>query len=240
MTGLWVAGPNNAYVSAYANLVLHWDGSGSWKRDIMTSGTVFHLGLGLGADGRLRRRRWRPLPLDGRRQMDDAAVHATPIAGIGPLRGSGPTDIWLAGTYGEIFRSTGDGTWHEETTPQTPGVNQLWVASPNEAYFISYVTIMHRLAEHRRLGRRAGARSWATSADTFTGSGARARTTCTSAPTRATCSTRSATVSGRTTVSTGRRHPRHLGPQRQRRLSRDERRHLSRRPVTLALSPDRR
>jgi len=31
---LWVAGPNNAYVAAFANLVLHWDG----RRSICSRG----------------------------------------------------------------------------------------------------------------------------------------------------------------------------------------------------------
>src|SRR5262245_3527058 len=145
VTGLWVAGPNNAYASALANIVLHWDGSGTWKRDIMRSGLTFKSIWGTGPTNIYAVGGNNPFHSTGDDQWMEQPLPATTFAGPGPLGGTGPTDIWLAGIYGEIFRSTGDGTWHQETTPQTPGVNQLWVASANEAYMVSNVVIMHRL-----------------------------------------------------------------------------------------------
>jgi len=144
-TDLWVAGPNNAYISAFANLVLHWDGSGTWKRDIMPSGTVFGSVWGSGPDDVYAVGGGGPYHSTGNDVWTVVPLHATLIAGMGQIRGSGPTDVWLTGLYGELFRSTGDGMWRQETTPETPGVNQLWVASSNEAYFINLITIMHRL-----------------------------------------------------------------------------------------------
>jgi len=145
VTGLWVAGPNNAYVSAYANLVLHWDGSGTWKRDIMTSGTIFNSVWGSG-------------PADVYAVTDLGVYHSagddkwtlqpiteTTLSGFGWLTGTGPTDLWLAGDHGEIFRSTGDATWRRETSTDVYYVNQLWAASPSEAYFVTSLAIMHRL-----------------------------------------------------------------------------------------------
>jgi hypothetical protein len=145
VTDLWVAGSNNAYISAYANLVLHWDGSGAWKRDIMTSGTVFGSVWGSGPTDVYAVGGGGPYHSTGNDTWTTVPLHATLIAGMGQIRGTGPNDIWLTGIYGELFRSTGDGMWHQETTPQTPGVNQLWVASTNEAYFINSITIMHRM-----------------------------------------------------------------------------------------------
>ena len=144
VTGLWVAGPNNAYASAYANLVLHWDGSGTWKRDIMTSGTLFTSVWGAGPADVYASAGGGPYHSTGDDKWTAWPVTATTMAGLGPLGGSGPTDVWIAGVYGEIFRSTGDGVWHQETTPQTPGVNQIWVANANEAYMVNNVTVMHR------------------------------------------------------------------------------------------------
>ena len=145
VTGLWVAGPNNAYISAYANLVLHWDGGGTWKRDIMTSGTLFNSV-------------WGSSPADVYAVTDLGVYHTTgddkwtlqpitetTLSGLGWLTGTGPTDLWLAGDHGEIFRSTGGGTWRRETSTGVYYVNQLWAATPNEAYFVTYLAVMHRL-----------------------------------------------------------------------------------------------
>jgi hypothetical protein len=145
VTGLWVAGPGNVYASAYANLVLHWDGSGTWKRDIMTSGTTFSSVWGSSPTDIYASGGGGPYYSTGDDKWVARPVLETTIAGTGPLGGTGPNDIWIAGVYGEIFRSNGDGTWHKEATPATPGVNQLWVATPDEAYMVSNSTIMHRL-----------------------------------------------------------------------------------------------
>ncbi|HEY7371751.1 MAG TPA: hypothetical protein VIF57_06200 [Polyangia bacterium] len=144
VTGLWVAGPGNAYASAYANVVLHWDGSGSWKRDVMNSGTIFNSVWGAG-------------PSDVYAVTDLGVYHSTgddkwvlqpitqpTLSGLGWLTGTGPTDLWLAGDHGEMFRSTGDGTWRQEIATGVYYVNQLWAASPSEAYFVTYGSVMHR------------------------------------------------------------------------------------------------
>jgi hypothetical protein len=145
VTGLWVAGPDNAYASAYANVVLHWDGSGSWKRDVMNSGTIFNAVWGSG-------------PSDVYAVTDLGVYHSTgddqwvlqpitqaTLSGLGWLTGTGPTDLWLAGDHGEMFRSSGDGSWRFEVATGVYYVNQLWAASPNEAYFVTYGAVMHRL-----------------------------------------------------------------------------------------------
>ena len=145
VTGLWVAGPNNAYISAYANLVLHWDGSGTWKRDLMASGTLFESVWGFGPTDVYASARGNPYHSTGDDKWTVQVVPGTTTAGFGPLGGTGPTDVWLAGTYGEIFRSSGDGNWRLETKTEVHEAIQLWVASPNEAYFITLLQIMHRL-----------------------------------------------------------------------------------------------
>jgi hypothetical protein len=145
VTGLWVAGPNNAYVSAYANLVLHWDGSGTWKRDIMTSGTIFNSVWGSGPADVYAGHRPRCVPLRRRRQMDVAANHGDDAVGLRLADRNRADDLWLAGDHGEIFRSTGDATWRRETSTDVYYVNQLWAASPSEAYFVTSLAIMHRL-----------------------------------------------------------------------------------------------
>jgi hypothetical protein len=144
VTSLWVAGPDDVYASAYANLVLHWDGSGSWKRDVMTSGTTFSSVWGSSPTDIYASGGGGPYYSTGDDKWTARPVLETTTAGTGPLGGTGPNDVWIAGVYGEIFRSNGDGTWHRETTPATPGVNQLWVATPDEAYMVSNSTIMHR------------------------------------------------------------------------------------------------
>lgn len=144
VTGLWVAGPNNAYASAYSNLVLHWDGSGSWKRDIMRSGLAFRSVWGTGPTD-VYASAFAAFHSTGDDQWMEQPLSATSTYAIGPFGGTGPTDIWLAGLQGEIFRSTGNGTWRLEASTEKFYVNQIWVASPNEAYFVTNVDIMHRL-----------------------------------------------------------------------------------------------
>ncbi len=145
VTGLWVAGPDNVYASAYANLVLHWDGSGTWKRDILTSGRVFE-GV------------WGSSPTDvyalaggevyhsaGDDQWTVQTVRQTTIAGFASITGTSPTDLWVLGKYGEVFRSAGDGIWSLEMNPNVQYGVQIWAASSDEAYFVTSATIMHRL-----------------------------------------------------------------------------------------------
>ena len=145
VTGFWVAGPNNAYVGAYANVVLHWDGSGTWKRDIMPSGTTFGSIWGSGPNDVYAAGGGGPYHSTGDDRWTPWPLMQTTTAGMGPLGGSGPNDVWLAGLYGEIFRSSGNGTWRPEVTTEKYYVNQIWVAGPNEAYFVTNVDIMHRL-----------------------------------------------------------------------------------------------
>ncbi|HEY7371671.1 MAG TPA: hypothetical protein VIF57_05785 [Polyangia bacterium] len=145
VTGLWVAGLDNVYASAYANLVLHWDGSGTWKRDILTSGRVFE-GI------------WGSSPTDvyalaggevyhsgGDDQWTVQTVRQTTIAGFASITGTSPTDLWVLGKYGEVFRSVGDGIWSLEMNPNIQYGVQIWAASSDEAYFVTSATIMRRL-----------------------------------------------------------------------------------------------
>ena len=104
------------------------------------------------------------LPLDGRRQVDGATVHADDdLPGLGRLGGTGPTDIWLAGIYGEIFRSTGDGTWRAETTPANAEREPALGRHPERSLLRQLRRHHASPAEQRQLGRRDDAARRATS-----------------------------------------------------------------------------
>jgi hypothetical protein len=144
VTGLWVAAANDAYISANANVVLHWDGSGTWKRDVMASGRVFPAVWGSSPTDVYAAAGAEVYHSTGNDQWTLQTLRDLPLGPLAALTGTGPNDLWLAGAEGEIYRSTGDGMWPQETKTGVFFVNQLWAASPSEAYFVTNTAVAHR------------------------------------------------------------------------------------------------
>jgi hypothetical protein len=143
VTGLWVAGPDNVYVATYANVILHWDGSGTWKRATFEAGTLFY-GIWGSGPADIYAAGSRVFHSTGDDQWTEQVVRDRPMSFFGPLSGTGASDVWLSGISGEVYRSTGDGTWRLERRTGIYYVNALWAASASEAFFVTNIAVGHR------------------------------------------------------------------------------------------------
>jgi hypothetical protein len=74
------------------------------------------------------------------------AVALANAEGLQCIWGSGPNDIYLGSTTGKLYRSIGDGKWHPEPLPPTPGVfpliSSIWGPNADDIYIVSEVGIV--------------------------------------------------------------------------------------------------
>jgi hypothetical protein len=147
LTGIWASAPDNVYVSGYINAIYRWDGSGTWDRQLTTSGSVFSAiwasgpndlyAVGSGLFRSKGDRIWKY------EQVPPADTY--PFVGVW---GSGPNDVWILDGP-NAFHSTGDGNWIRQRTGLDPGGGAIWGSGPNDIYAINGAAVAHSTGDGR-------------------------------------------------------------------------------------------
>ncbi len=61
---------------------------------------------------------------------------------VGAMGGSGPTDVWFAGSNGTVLHTAGDGKW-ENRNFNGPTFTGLFVAGPNDVYATGMINVVY-------------------------------------------------------------------------------------------------
>jgi hypothetical protein len=138
LTGLWGSGPNDIYASVNANVVLHSIGDGVWDHQMTMAGWTFQnvwgsgpsdiYVVGPGAVHSTGNGVWQT----SRQTVADGVTFA--------IWGSSATNVYAVNstnTVGQsqtIFRSSGNGTWVREATPDGAYMQAIWGADANHVY----------------------------------------------------------------------------------------------------------
>ncbi len=134
LTGVWAAASDNVYVSGYVNAVYRWDGSGTWDRQIISSGAVLSA-----------------IWASGSNDLYAVGPEAVPTAeaALVSVWGSGPNDVWILDGQDNALHSTGDGTWVRQRTGLDPGGGAIWGSGPHDIYAINGASVAHSTGDGR-------------------------------------------------------------------------------------------
>jgi hypothetical protein len=143
LTGVWGAGPNNVFASAFANVMVRWDGSGKWQRFGFPAGELFEDVWGTGPND---------VYAGGKSvyHFDGASWTLMPdLTSAFSIWGTGPNDIWMLNGTGFVTHKTADGRWVKEQTGLiAPGV-AIWNSGPADAYALSAAELVHSTGDGR-------------------------------------------------------------------------------------------
>jgi hypothetical protein len=143
LTGVWGSAPNNVFVSAFANVVVRWDGSGNWQRFGFPAGETFDDVWGSGPND---------VYAGGRRCFHWDGSSWTMMPDLGSpdrIWGTGPNDVWMLNGGAFVTHKRADGSWVKEQTGLiAPGV-AIWNSGPNDAYALTAAELAHSTGDGR-------------------------------------------------------------------------------------------
>jgi hypothetical protein len=137
LTGVWGSAPNNVFACAFANVIVRWDGSGTWQRFGFPAGEVFEDVWGSGPDDVYAGGR-------GVYRWNGTSWTLMPdLTSAMSIWGTGPNDVWMLNGSSWVTHKRADGTWVKEPTDLTaPGV-AIWNSGPNDIYLLTAAEVAH-------------------------------------------------------------------------------------------------
>jgi hypothetical protein len=154
VNGIWVAAPDNAYVSVQSNAVYHWNGNG-WDHPVVAIGISLEGVWGSGPNdiyavpGPYRSKGFGVWELDPTTKMS--------IGGFA-VWGSGPTDVWVLDGHRGVSHSKGDGNWEFQELPPLKFANPLavWGSGPTDIFALDRGEVDHSTGDGKWLRQSLG------------------------------------------------------------------------------------
>ena len=137
VTGLWLAPDGTGYASLDSN-----NADSAWTRDPMMvswSSLLANTAGNMGSVWSVGRDIYLVGDLGAIQHFTGGAWHDESVGGSDDLNcvwASGPTDIWVVGDSGTLYRSHGDGGWSIQPTNTSVALYGVWGFGPGDVYVV--------------------------------------------------------------------------------------------------------